>query len=175
MKKEFILGEFWMLTVSAAFQRANIYNSDYNNKDFEDKKNDFKEKLKEIIIQKSEEYKNRVISEEEHLKNIEDIITFSADPNVLRGGRLNFGICQKLLNLYLKYLWCLGLLKFSPPHFPIDRKIQKELGITNPCSWTAMNDKKEYLNVIEIARKALPEHPGINNIAELELKLFKRN
>ncbi len=172
MKKEFIFGEVWLLTVSAAFQRANIYKSDYDKKE----KKVFKEKLKELIIQKSEEYNNGVISEEDHLKNIEDIITFSADyPNVLRGGRLNFGICQKLLNLYLKYLWCLGLLKFPPPHFPVDRKIQIDLGITNPCSWTAMDDKKEYLKVIEIARKALPEHSEINSIAELELKLFKRN
>nr|WP_320038510.1 hypothetical protein [uncultured Bacteroides sp.] len=172
MKKEFIFGEVWMLTVSAAFQRANIYKSDYD----KDEKKVFKEKLKELIIQKSEEYNYRVISEADHIKNIEDIITFSANyPNVLRGGKLNFGICQKLLNLYLKYLWCLGLLKFAPPHFPVDRKIQIDLGITNPCSWTAMSDKSEYLNVIEIARKALPKHPGINNIAELELKLFKRN
>lgn len=176
MKEEFIFGEVWLLTVTAAFQRANIYNSDYNEKDFEDKKKDFKKELKKLIIQKSEEYCDRVISEADHLKNIEEISTSLTNYSaILRGGKLNFGISQKLLNLYLKYLWCLGLLKLAPPHFPVDRKIQIDLGITNPCSWTAMSDKNEYLNVIEIARRALPKYPGINNIAELELKLFKRN
>lgn len=172
MKEEFILGEFWMLTVSAAFQRANVYLPNAKKED----KDNFKNELKELIIQKSEEYKKRAISEADHLKNIEEISSsltkYSA---ILKGGKLNFGICQKLLNLYLKYLWCLGLLKFAPPHFPVDRKIQIDLGITNPCSWTAMSDKNEYLNVIEIARKALQKHTEISNIAELELKLFKRN
>ncbi len=175
MKKEFIFGEVWLLTVSAAFQRANIYNSDYNENDFEGKKKDFKMDLKELIIQISEEYNNRVISEEEHIQNIDSIGSFSTKySEILRDGRLNFGVSQKLLNLYLKYLWCLGLLN-TPPHFPVDRIIQIGLGITKPYSWTAMDDKKEYMDVIEIARKALPENHGVKNIAELELKLFKRN
>lgn len=37
-----------------------------------------------------------------------------------------------------------------------------------------MVDEKEYLNVIEIARKTLPKYE-VDNLAELELKLFERN
>lgn len=116
MKKEFILGEIWVLTINAAFQRANIYKLDCSNKE----KEPFKEELNKLLIKKSKEYNNRLISEEEHIQNIYSISSFSVDyPNVLREGQLNFGISQKLLNLYLKYLWCLDLIKYTPPHFPL--------------------------------------------------------
>lgn len=37
----------------------------------------------------------------------------------LRGGRFRIGIAQKCLNLYLKYLWCVGEI-LTPPHCPFD-------------------------------------------------------
>jgi len=38
---------------------------------------------------------------------------------ILIGGRLRYGTSQKGLNLYLKYLWRLGLIGV-PPHCPVD-------------------------------------------------------
>jgi len=162
-----------MLTVSAAFQRANVYLPNGIKKE----QNNFKDKLKEFIVDLSKSYINSTIDDETHIKNIKLISSFSNSSlfkSVLIKGKLNFGVSQKLLNLYLKYLWCLDILNFPPPHFPVDREIQKQLKIRKPYSWTAMDDEIEYLNVIEIARKTLPDYPEIKNIAELELLLYKR-
>jgi hypothetical protein len=53
----------------------------------------------------------------------------------LKNGSLDIGTSQKILNLYLKYLWCSRLIDFEPPHFPLDRMIQE--GRTSKIvSWT---------------------------------------
>jgi hypothetical protein len=39
------------------------------------------------------------------------------------------GTAQKALNLYLKYLWCLGEIK-TPPHCPFDRGIIQMLPVS---------------------------------------------
>ena len=39
------------------------------------------------------------------------------------GISFKIGHSQKLLNLMLKYYWCLEWLKYTPPHCPIDRMI----------------------------------------------------
>lgn len=40
----------------------------------------------------------------------------------LRGGKLKFGRAQKILNGYLKYLWCAGRIN-TPPHCPFDDRV----------------------------------------------------
>jgi hypothetical protein len=55
------------------------------------------------------EYKNGQITDEVHVKNIFAISDFTKQfYEILSGGYLNFGVSQKLLNLHLKYSWCLG-------------------------------------------------------------------
>ena len=68
-------------------------------------------------------YKNGC-SEEQHYKNIESLI---AKANVLGSVLLGpdgykYGVAQKLLNLAVKYMWCLEHIN-EPPHCPIDRII----------------------------------------------------
>lgn len=170
MKGQFLLDEIWVLTIGASFQRANIYISREN----VIKNNEFKEKLKLYIINLSEKYINEQIEEAAHIDNIKSIGTFSSGyALILNDEQLRFGVCQKLLNLYLKYLWCLDILKFPPPHFPVDRIIQTKLNISKPYSWTQMNNETNYLEVIRIARSGLNQH-NVQNLAELELLLFNR-
>ncbi len=176
MKEEFILSEIWLLTIGAAFGRANVYNHDLDDM----QRNDFKEDLRNKVVEISNSYKSKSISEEEHIKNINSIIQYSEKyEKLLQGGKLNFGVSQKLLNLYLKYLWCLNILNFPPPHFPVDRRIQEYLKIKPLYSWTrSLFEKDEYLEVINKAREALhtdKNKNGAKNIAELELGLFKRS
>ncbi len=170
MKKDFILNEIWMLTVNAAFQRANVYNENAT----ETEKKSFKFMLKGYIDNCLVENNSMTIDDNEHIEKIKELSRYSANfSNILNGGKLNFGVSQKLLNLYLKYLWCLDLLKTPPPHFPVDRIIQRELELS-PVAWTQMKDEKEYLRIITIAKERLlsTEH---NCIAELELALFRRS
>jgi len=170
MKKEFIRDEVWMLTVNAAFQRANVYTENASDPD----KKSFKFMLKGYIDNCLKDNNSSITEDHEHIEKIISVSEYSSNfSSILNGGRLNFGVSQKLLNLYLKYLWCLDILKTPPPHFPIDRIIQQNLGISQPVAWTQMQDETDYINIIEIARKKLSES-GYTNIAELELALFSR-
>lgn len=169
-KKEFIQDEFWMLTINAAFQRANVY----TNSPSEEVRNYFKSELREYISNSLIPfYENTIVSEDTHIENIQLLSRYTEKyRDILREGKLNFGVCQKLLNLYLKYLWCIDEVKI-PPHFPVDRIIQNELGISNPISWTKNMGVDEYILIISFAKEMLSVHKK-DNLAELELELFKR-
>jgi hypothetical protein len=169
-RNEFILYEVWMLSTFGAFQRANIYKKGVT----EIERKEFRGKLRKFIEDKLiEQYLNDV-TETNHVLNIIALSNYTNDFNsILKNGQINIGVCQKLLNLYLKYLWCLDKIK-TPPHFPIDSIIQKELNVLNPTPWTKMTTIEEYLRVIQVAKDLLPNKP-YSSIAELELHLFKRN
>jgi len=169
-KTEFIQKEIWMLTYNASFQRANIYNGNAGEKE----KKNLRTKLRlEIENEILSDYNNEV-SDEKHLENIKKIKRSSGDfSEILNNGSFSFGVAQKMLNLYLKYQWCLGRIKSIPPHFPVDRQIQEALKIPNIISWTTEMNENDYMNVINIARTRLKEYDK-KNIAELELYLFER-
>ncbi|MBK7764497.1 MAG: hypothetical protein IPI46_14350 [Bacteroidetes bacterium] len=164
MKKQYLLNEIWGLTIGGAFQRANVYRGTQS----EQMKNDFKRELKALIDGIAQHYKLKV-SEKSHLKNIEKITEFKHECLALH--QLNFGISQKVLNLYLKYLWCMDEIE-TPPHFPVDRIIQQELGIKKIQPWTQMKTEEDYLQVIQKAREKAKEIDC--SLAELELMLYKR-
>jgi hypothetical protein len=170
MKATFIKDEIWMLTIGGAFQRANVYEALTS----EDERNVFKNELKDFINILSEQYISSSIDEKKHIENIHSIKIFTSKfRSLLNGGSLNFGISQKLLNLYLKYLWCLDILKVAPPHFPVDSIIQSKLKVKTPYPWTKMNDEIEYLKIIQKAKDELVNSEA-TNLAELELHLFNR-
>jgi hypothetical protein len=171
MKKEFILKEIWLSTVSAAFQRANVYKANC----IEPEKIIFKNALKSFISNISESYQTTSVTEKQHVKNIYSVSEYSKKfRGILNNGQLNLGISQKLLNLYLKYLWCLDYITVTPPHFPVDRIIQTKLKIVYPYPWTQMLDEVEYLKIIRKAEDALKTHKK-DSLAELELFLYERN
>lgn len=81
---------------------------------------------------------------------------------------VTFGVAQKLLNLYLKYLWCLGEID-TPPHCPVDSRILVTVGLPN-VRWSKM-DKGVYKNII--ARiKEVADESGFANMSEWELETF---
>lgn len=169
MKRKFIQDELWTLTIGAAFQRSRVYDGLPDSFD----KQGYKKALRIFIETEIQPiYKNKML-DEPHIKTIKRICDFSKEHNV----NMNFGVSQKLLNLHLKYQWCLGEKTPEPPHFPVDRIIQQKLGIKKPFAWTRMENETEYLKVINIARDILKEtvHQDCqNSLARLELKLFNR-
>ena len=168
-KEDFIKDELWLVTVNAAFQRANVYLPNAN----EQTKNDMKRMLRGLLeMSILSDYHNEV-SDQKHIENINSVKNFSSNfSDILANGSFTFGVSQKILNLFLKVQWCLGRLKSIPPHFPVDRRIQVELGIKVPISWTTEMNEKEYLEIIELARK-LAEKDN-KSIAEYELENFRR-
>jgi hypothetical protein len=168
MKNQFIKNELWTLTFAAAFQRANVY----KDKVTEEAKQELKTRTREYIeVKLLSKYTSSQLSDEAHLAAIKDLSTFTKEfSKILQGGQLNFGVSQKMLNLFLKYQWCLNEIP-TPPHFPVDRRIQESLKIHPITSWTSYTDEKEYMQIIQAARKKAKHN---QSIAELELEIFER-
>jgi len=182
MKEKFLNNEIWVLTFGGGFQRANIYKEKIPTST----RKKFREELRNHIEDLVKNNYSFEISEENHIENIQSIVNFSKEQE-FEGFKIpvNFGVAQKLLNLYLKYLWCAGQLKTIPIHFPVDRLIQ---GLLNDeakkadiqkrelKAWTQFEDEVEYIKVIRFAEKVMDKNKEFNrmSLAELELSLFNR-
>jgi hypothetical protein len=174
MKEDFINKEIWMLTYGASFQRAYAYVENAS----EETKRHFKTKTSGLIENMLPPYKKGNVSDAQHVSNIKEVSNYSNHfSEIFNGGQINFGIAQKMLNLYLKYQWCLGNIA-EPPHFPVDRIIQQKLneqaksqGLSKLelLPWTQFKDERHYSKVINHARSLKIVSP-----AQLELKLFQR-
>ena len=174
MKEDFINKEIWMLTFGASFQRAYAYVESAS----EDIKVIFKSNTTIVIENMLTQYKVGTVTDEQHITNIKELSNSTKKySEIFNSGQINFGIAQKMLNLYLKYQWCLGNIK-EPPHFPVDRIIQQKLNEQAKLKglpklellpWTQFEDEIHYSKVINNARSLKIVSP-----AQLELKLFKR-
>lgn len=182
MKVTFLNNEIWILTFGGGFQRANIYKEKIPEPVRKEFRNALRDKIEALV---AKNYHSKV-SEEEHVKNIQSIVDFSKEVNI-EGYKIpiNFGVAQKLLNLYLKYLWCSDKLDTTPVHFPVDRLVQeilnkeaKDAGIQKRelKAWTKFEDEKDYLEIIRFAEKVQEKSEKFQNfpLAEMELKMFNR-
>ncbi len=75
------------------------------------------------------------------------------------------------MNLYLKYLWTLGYLRYPPPHFPVDRMIQQALKYDFLFNWTDLDNVETYKRFIEFAKVRMSKE-SFDSIAELELAIY---
>ncbi len=181
-KIEFIKNEVWMLSIAAAFQHISVYNSPETKG-----RKELRENLKRFVQGMVEQRYRVAVPGGQHLRNIEKI---QAESEKWKEANLtfhfSFGVAQKLLNLYLKYLWCLGLLENDPPHFPVDSIIIKELSkegksihmdkIDLDNTWSQFESKEPYLKVINYAKELKKRHPDHKDksLAEIELELYRR-
>ncbi|MDE8740904.1 hypothetical protein PZA20_03625 [Pectobacterium polaris] len=125
-KQKFIVSEISVLACAASVQRAKLYNSDLKPKNR--RSVEFRAEILSFI--KSELlpcYKSKC-SETRHIENIKMLVDFGTDigKGLLCKDGYKFGVAQKLLNLLLKYLWCLGHIP-EPPHCPVDRLILEKV------------------------------------------------
>ena len=182
MKAAFLNNEIWILTFGGGFQRANVYKE----KVPEPVRKEFRKALRDKIEALVAKDYHSEISEEMHIQNIQLIVDFAKE-TLIQGYTIpiNFGVAQKLFNLYLKYLWCSDKLATTPVHFPVDRLIQtklneeaKEAGIQRRelKAWTQFKDEKDYLEVIRFAEKVQEKSTKFQNVslAEMELEIFNR-
>lgn len=169
MKDQFILNEIWTLTFGAAFQRASVYKEEID----DTQKELLKIEIRSYIENELEpRYENGRVTEKQHIENIFFISNHTKKfAEILTGGKLNFGVSQKLLNLHLKYLWCLDKMA-TPPHFPVDRRIQETLGLKPIVPWTEFQDEIDYMRIIDNVKQRLGK--DFKTVAEYELNHFKR-
>lgn len=164
-KKKYLKGEFLTLTINAALGRSKIY-SNASDKD----KQKFNAILRNRLEKMSEQYNERV-TEEKHISNIKKLSNELSNKfsYCLYKGRFRIGNAQKALNLYLKYLWCVGLVE-TPLHFPIDSIVLSKISECKNIRWTTMDDINEYRKIINAAKKYAKD----KSIAEWELENWNR-
>lgn len=108
LKQSYLRIEFLSLTVNGALGRSNTYSESATDAE----KSKFRDSLCMELLKCEKLYLKRV-SEADHLKSIIDLSTTLSQrfSPCLKGGCFRIGIAQKALNLYLKYLWCIGIIE----------------------------------------------------------------
>lgn len=155
------------MSVLGALGRSNTYSKSTSEEDKNAFRNALREKLREI----GDQYTSS-ISEERHISNIKKIaddLTLNFY-HCLKNGRFRIGIAQKALNLYLKYLWCVGFIP-TPPHCPFDSIIIGHLPECEDLNWTAIDSIDDYQKLVNAARKKADRKP----IAKWELEIWLKN
>ncbi|MFQ5346053.1 MAG: hypothetical protein ACE5DZ_08870 [Mariprofundus sp.] len=165
-KQQFIKSQIWSLSVAAAFQRGNVYKKDSAPTD--KKKSKFKSELKKIIDSQIERL-DAVGSDEyiERLEKLQKQINAMIKEKGFSSGvqHFRFGTLQKLVNLYLKYQWCLGWQP-EPHHCPFDGVVLEKLNVSG--KWTKSDSAVEYRDWVDEAQEKSKE----GSIAQWELKVW---
>lgn len=144
-------------SIVAAFRRNKVYNGNATAADREDLRCALRAEIRKIASDYS-----APVTEEAHCKkiqNLSDTLT-NQFSRILDGDRFKIGTAQKALNLYLKFLWCLGIHNCAPPHCPLDGIILKKVSIYQ--AWTkldCMETYKKWINTIKekATTKSIPE------------------
>lgn len=167
MKNKFLDNEFWYLSLAGAFLRNRVYSKEIiatadNNKEV------FRKKLKCTIIEIVKQY-HVLVTDKEHVANINYIID-NNENEILINGKLKFGTVQKMLNLYLKYMWCADKLSHIPPHCPVDSIILSKSKKFKNDRWTHLDCSEKYMGYIHELRE-LAKTENLH-LAEWELEHF---
>jgi hypothetical protein len=165
-QKQFLESEVLTLSILGALGRSGTYRKGASESDG----CAFRTQLRCLLVELAQRY-TASITEDEHVNNIQALANqlTATHGAVLAGGRLRFGIAQKALNLYLKYLWCLGCIPL-PPHCPFDSIVISALSLESPCAWTALETKEEYVKLVVAAKRKAGAEP----LACWELRLWQQ-
>ncbi len=164
-RRSFLLNEIQTLAWNGSVQRANLYRKGTQ----ETKRGAFRAELLAFVLRELIPKYENSCSAEDHLKNLAMLMTEGTKlgKDLLTGDDYKSGVAQKLLNLLLKYLWCLGEIP-EPPHCPIDRFVLEEVKYKGDKRWTLMVEIEEY----EDAMAAIKAAAGDKSIAEWELGVW---
>ena len=160
----FLEQQFLSMTLMATAQRGHLYRKEANDSERVKFRSDLGFELKHF----TEQYQ-KGISEPTHITNIDkladDISAKHAE--VLNRGRFRIGSAQKALNLYLKYMWCMGTIPM-PPHCPFDYLILSRIPGCHNVKWTQLDSLTEYEEIVRHAKNTAGDAP----LAEWELSLY---
>jgi hypothetical protein len=150
-KTQFITRELWILAWAASVQRAKLFRKDLEStsREISTFRNSVINYVRENLIP---QYVNGV-TEDQHYRNIDDLIIHANNvaAGILAQSGYKYGVAQKLLNLALKYYWCLGLIK-EPPHCPVDRIVISKTKYKGKINWTQITERSQYEKIIEDIR-----------------------
>jgi hypothetical protein len=160
----FILRELFTLTLAGTAQRSGLYKKETA----EQARKPFQKALRKLLEEMVGEYAKDV-SEERHVENIKRLADklSAKHADILAEGGMRIGLAQKALNLYLKYLWCLGEIP-EPPHCPLDAIVLGKVKGFETVRWTRMKTIEEYCDVIVKVKVAAAGR----SLAQWELALW---
>jgi hypothetical protein len=168
-KDKFLEDQFFSMALMATAQRGNLYLKNASASD----KQAFRRRAHEVLRALVEQYAQSV-SETQHTENIRSLADLLSRefasvllPDSSGAGRFRIGSAQKLLNLYLKYLWCWERIPL-PPHCCLDSIVLSHLPDYRGKTWTRLESVEEYEEVIKHARAKA----GERSLAEWELRLY---
>ncbi|MEB2316363.1 MAG: hypothetical protein OZ919_09850 [Xanthomonadaceae bacterium] len=149
-QEDFMRDNIQMLSWNASVQRAHLYNPGVSESDRVRMKEDMFRLLETDIVPSY----RVACTESAHLENIGRLVQKGSGfgSSILVGGQYRYGVAQKLLNLYLKYLWCMGHVA-EPPHCPVDRIILAETTLRDRLNWTKITTREQYMSAINALRQ----------------------
>lgn len=166
--KSFLRDEILALVIPGSFSRNRVYKP----KATEAAKRKLAENIKALLCEYAQKYKYPV-STEVYIKDVislADIIS-QRHGNHLVKKRLRIGTSQRLLGLYLKYLWALGWIQ-EPPTCQFDSNIIRRLEVdSKKLNWTKLDDEDDYRRLITAAAKKAQEQGYGKNVAQWELDM----
>ena len=166
LKWRFLDDVYLTNAMSDALRRSCTYSDDAKDSDKEQCRNELKSALSEI----ARRYQH-VVDEQQHIDNIHGLKTRISQrcKTTLRGGTLRFGVAQKAVNVYLKYLWCAGAIPI-PPHCTFDDTIIGKLKLPSNCSttWTMTDSQQDYDQWVSAAKVLAGAEP----LAAWELRVW---
>jgi hypothetical protein len=170
-KKDFIVRELWTMAWAASVQHAKVYKpgTKYDSKGVKD----FRREVASYVGKELLPMYKMGCGEERHYVNINCLVAYASKvgSTVLPRHGYKYGVAQKLLNLCLKYHWCLGRIS-EPPHCPIDRIIIGKTSFRGKLKWTDIRSREKYATVIDEIAK-LAENEDLS-IAGWELRNYRR-
>ena len=166
-KEKFLSDEMFSMTLAATVQRASIYIKGA----IEEDKSIFRRDFQIALELLSQQYREEHVPDSVHCENIEMLAkNLSAKHGgVLTNSRFRIGSAQKAVNLYLKYMWCLGRLPM-PPHCPIDAVVLSHVPNCSAVRWTKIDTVTEYVEIIEKVKVIA----GDASLSEWELLLYNK-
>ena len=184
-KKEFIIDECLLFSIQAGVQtrnknypvythRNNLPEKDRTNYNpGESLKNEIHDFLKSYVLEI-----NRIgVSEENHCNKIAELADHLTQKHnaILHQNRFRIGIAQKIINLFLKYMWAMGEIN-EPCHCPIDGIVKKLILERNNSiqltDWTQLDSMDEYQLYITAIKEICNEKK--QTIAQWELTNWAR-
>lgn len=169
-KKEFLIDQCLLSSIHAGVQTRNkkfpVYIGRqnlpvayrYNYKLGETLKIEVHDFLKQYV----EEIKRHGVSEEGHCDKILSLaekLTQKLHP-ILFNGTFRIGVSQKIINLFLKYMWAMGEIN-EPCHCPIDGIVKKQIQKKRPgielVDWTQMDAITDYQTYVRAIKEIASE------------------
>ncbi len=148
-RRKFLHDELFSLTLMATAQRGKVYAEGTT----EAQRRPFQKRLRQSLEDVAKCYA-QVVSEDAHYSNISTLANAlsRSHATVLKDRRFRIGSAQKALNLFLKYLWCIGEIP-TPPHCPFDFQIIQKLPRSARRNWTQIETIDDYRFLVAERRK----------------------